>query len=151
MKSTGFDFALTKLLNRNMSGGFEIFITALIIGGLAELIFVVIHDFIVGKPFRINHKLSIGKKLCILSLPIWGLVGLLLVRSDKMVLLFMYSAIFGPILEYGLGKFAQRVYGIKLWTYKHGSIGRGETSIYTIPYWGAVGLLFSFLMRLVGI
>lgn len=82
-----------------------------------------------------------------ISIPIWGILAVVIFSYQKQVLLiFIYSAIIGTILEYALGKFFYKYFGTKIWTYKHGSLGQ-YTSIYSIPYWGGAGLLFAMIAR----
>lgn len=134
-------------------GLLTVFFLSLVLGCLLELAYAFFHEKFLGKPFRINHRLTLGKKISVLSLPFWGILGLIITQQGDLInyiTLFLISAILGTLLEYGLGKFMLEAFGIRFWTYKYGSIGK-FTSIYSIPYWGAVGFFFGFLMKLIGI
>jgi len=103
------------------------------------------------KPFRINHRFTIGKRISLVSLPIWGILALLFLHNGiSYILLFFASALVGTILEGALGKFIRNTFGVKVWTYKKGTIGN-FTSIYAIPYWGAAGLVFALLGKYIGL
>lgn len=118
-------------------------------GGMLELLYAHVHTKILGKPFRINHHLTLAKKLSIYSLPIWGLLALLVANDFPSTKLFIYSAIVGTIFEFATGFVLYLVFGVRVWTYKYGSLGK-FTSIYSIPYWGGAGIIFATLARIIG-
>lgn len=127
-----------------------IFFIGMALGGLIEVLFAFLFDIAIGKPFRYNHRFTLGKKVSFFSLPIWGLLFLLFDKSTASVLVFLFAAAIGTLLEGLMGKGVSRIFGAKIWTYKRGSIGN-FTSIYSIPYWGAAGVLFATLGKFLGL
>lgn len=92
-----------------------------------------------------------GKRISLLSLPVWGILAVILTnRAYSFLTLFIASALVGTILEGLLGKFLIKFFGVKVWTYKKGVIG-DFTSLYAIPYWGAAGLFFGVLGKYFGL
>src|SRR5258706_3186551 len=127
-----------------------IFVISALLGGVLEVGFAFLYDLFSHKPLRINHKFTIGKKLNLISLPIWGLVGLIAMKNTTWAFIFLWGAVVGTFAEFFLGKFLHREFGVRIWTYKHGAIDR-YTSIYSIPYWGAAGIVFSLVGKAVGL
>lgn len=120
-------------------------------GGIIEYGLTFLLEFFEKKPIRINHRFTIGKKISLLSLPIWGILALLVTyRVYSYITLFLFSALVGTLLEGLLGKFFIKFFGVKVWTYKKGAIGN-FTSLYAVPYWGAAGLVFGVLGKFFGI
>ena len=127
-----------------------VFFLGMILGGLVEILFAFLFDIVTGKPFRHNHRFTLGKKVSFFSLPIWGVLFLIFDKSTASVLVFFFAATIGTLLEGLMGKGVSGIFGAKIWTYKRGSIGN-FTSIYSIPYWGAAGILFATLGKVMGL
>ncbi|MCK4918407.1 MAG: hypothetical protein KAS02_01320 [Candidatus Pacebacteria bacterium] len=64
--------------------------------------------------------------------------------------LYIISAIIGSILEYVLGLAYHKTLNKQLWTYNRLSL-HGYTSLLSLPFWGAGGILFWRLSVLVGL
>lgn len=126
-----------------------LFFFGIFLGCLFDLLFGYLFDVVKHKPLKISHKFTILKKISLISLPIWGLIAVI-AQEKKLFLVFLYSAILGTLLEFLLGKFIYSIFGVKIWTYKHGALGR-YTSIYSFPYWGAAGIVFATIGKLVGL
>lgn len=124
-----------------------IFAVGMIFGGMVELGFAFAFDIFTGKPFRLNHRFTLTKRISFFSLPIWGLLFLIFSKSTAYALVFFYAAVLGTVLEALMGKFVLHIFGTRVWTYKRGKIG-DFTSIYSIPYWGAAGLIFAIIGKL---
>ena len=121
------------------------------LGGFFEYVFAMLLDFLEKKPLRINHHFTVLKRISLLSLPVWGLIAILFTNgTHSYVNIFLMSAIIGTILEGMLGKFIHRFFGVRIWTYKYGSIGN-FTSLYSLPYWGAAGLVFVSIGKFFGL
>lgn len=130
---------------------FYVFLLGMLLGGIFELLLSAIYDSVARRPFRIVHRLNLLKRISLLSLPIWGILAVIFVSNSLSYgVLFIYAAILGTLLEFLVGKFFYEFFGVNVWTYRHGAIGR-YTSIYSIPYWGAFGLMFTWLVKFVGI
>jgi len=127
-----------------------IFFVGMFLGGILEFLTVFLTDMLFHKKLRINHRFTYRKKISFFSLPIWGLLLLMFNGSNKYVLVFLYSAVLGTLLEAGMGKLVTRIYGAKIWTYKRGALG-DFTSIYSIPYWGAAGVVFASIGKVLGL
>lgn len=128
-----------------------IFLSGMVIGGFIELSLNYLTEIINKKPLRIHHRFHLMEKVSLISLPLWGVLALFLSTYDiKTLNLIIYAAILGPVLEWSVGKGIHLIFGIKLWTYRHGAIGE-YTSIYAIPYWAAAGLVFLSLARISGL
>lgn len=131
--------------------GLLVFFFGFFLGGIIEYLLTFLLEVLEKKPIRINHRFTVGKKVSLISLPIWGVLALLFTRDGmSYVALFAVSALVGTILEGVLGAFLRKVFSVKIWTYKKGSLGN-FTSLYAIPYWGAAGLVFAFLGKLLGL
>jgi len=129
----------------------SIFFIGMAIGLLSEVLVSFISEAIHHKPFRIHHRFSLGKRLSLVMLPIWGILAVFLFDHNiGIVMLFLLSAVVGTIFEFLTGYFFYRAFEIKIWTYKHGALGK-FTSIYSIPYWGGGGLLFFGLAKIIGL
>ncbi len=127
-----------------------VFLGGMAVGLLFEAIFMAISEKIHGKPIRVTHHFSFAKKISMWTLPIWGFVAVLSITSTHYLLFFFIAAIGGTIAEFALGKFLELAFKTRIWTYKHGQLGK-YTSLYSFPYWGAGGLFFLALAHLVGI
>lgn len=128
----------------------EIFILGMLIGGGVELFISFLHHILFQKPVKTHHSFSLMKKVSLFSLPVWGFIALVVNQSHAYATLFVSAALVGPLIELLFGKTVHRLFGIKLWTYQYGAIGR-YTSIYAIPYWGGTALLFALLAKLAGL
>jgi hypothetical protein len=122
----------------------------MLIGGILEYLFAFVLDIILHKPLRINKRFTLGKKVSFFSLPIWGILFIVFLHSQIYALIFLSSAVLGTILEAGMGRMTSRIYGAKIWVYKHGALG-DYTSIYSIPYWGVAGVIFAALGKTLGL
>lgn len=130
---------------------FMIFMIGFVVGGFIEYILTFLWEMLEKKPLKINHRFTVAKRVSLLSLPIWGLIALLFTKgSHSFVILFLLSAVIGTLLEGILGKFIKRFFGVRIWTYKYGAWGN-FTSFYALPYWGAAGLVFALLGKVLGL
>lgn len=133
-----------------MSGPF-IFFVGFFSGAAVEYATALIFDFFEKKPFRLSKKYTLGKKISLFTLPIWGLIALFFLKgTHSYVYLFLYSAVVGTALEGLLGAAIHRIFGVRLWVYQHGKLGN-FTSLYSLPYWGAAGIVFGFIGKIIGI
>lgn len=129
-----------------------VFFIGIVVGIILDYCFIRIYDFLFHKKFKVVHKkLSIGKGFAVLSLPIWGAIALLVFHYTDIFFLFIISAVVGTCLEYFCAWIGDNVFGIRLWVYKYWQLGGGYTSIFSIPYWGGVGLLFVGIAKLAGL
>lgn len=127
------------------------FFIGFLVGGLIEYAVAFAFDFFEKKPLKINHRFTLGKRISLAALPLWGFLALLITGvNSSYISLFIFSAIVGTILEGLLGRFFRKFFGVKIWTYKYGSIGN-FTSLYSLPYWGAAGLIFAYLGKFLGL
>ena len=128
-----------------------IFFLGFLVGGCVEYAVALLFDFLEKKPLKINHTFTVGKKISLAVLPLWGILALLMTGVNASLLtLFIVSASVGTILEGILGRFFRKFFGVKIWTYKYGSIGN-FTSMYSFPYWGAAGLVFASIGKFFGL
>lgn len=133
-----------------MSGPF-IFSIGFFSGAAVEYAIAMLFDLFERKPFRLPKKYTLGKKISLFTLPIWGLIALFFLKgTHSYVNLFLYSAVIGTLLEGLMGAAIHKIFGVRLWTYHHGSIGN-FTSLYSLPYWGAAGIIFGFIGKVIGI
>jgi uncharacterized membrane protein len=120
-------------------------------GGILEYLMAIFMEILKRKPLRINHRFTLGKKISLISLPIWGILAILFTNGGiPYIMLFIMSAIVGTFFEFLVGKFFKKMFGVKIWTYRQGAIG-SFTSFYSVPYWGAGGLVFAFLAKSMGL
>lgn len=130
---------------------FEVFVLGSLAGICFELIVNFFFEVLHGKTLRLHHKFKINQKIGLSLVPVWGIVAVIFYEKHfSHLALFVTSAVIGTFFEFMLGKFIYSMFNIKLWTYRHGKIGE-FTSIYSIPYWGAAGLLFVYLARILGV
>ncbi len=127
-----------------------IFAIGMILGGLIELTVNYILEIISKKPLRLHYHFHLMQKVSLATLPLWGVFALILTKDQKFVTLFIYSAVIGTVLEYLLAKTINFFFGIHLWSYKYGAIGK-YTSIYSPVYWGGAGIFFSLLAGILGV
>lgn len=127
-----------------------VFSVGMIMGGGIELTVNYLTELISKKPLKLHHHFHLAQKISLATLPLWGLLALILYGNQKLVTLFIYSAITGTILEYLLAKTIHFVFRINLWTYRYGAIGK-YTSVYSPVYWGGAGLFYALLVKLIGI
>jgi hypothetical protein len=120
-------------------------------GAICEYGFAILLDILEKKPLKISHKYTIGKKVSLLSLPIWGLIALFFFHgAAPYVRMFIYASVVGTILEGLMGAAIHKIFGIRIWTYHYGKIGN-FTSIYSLPYWGVAGVLFAAIGKMLGV
>src|SRR6185312_3889543 len=125
------------------------FFLGMAVGLFGEIFVALLSEALHHKPFRIHHTFSIGKRLSLVMLPIWGILAVFLVdHNASLVELFVASAIVGTVFEFLTGYFFLKVFQVKIWTYQHGTLGK-FTSIYSIPYWGGGGLLFLAVAKII--
>jgi len=127
-----------------------VFLGGMAIGLFFEAGFMYVSEKIHHKPLRVTHRFSLAKKISLFTLPIWGFVAVMAMTNVHYWVFFLISAIGGTIIEYALGRFLELAFGTRIWTYKHGQLGK-YTSLYSFPYWGAGGLFFLALARVAGI
>lgn len=130
--------------------GLSLFFTVILCGILLEVVTFLLLEKIIGKPFRIQHKYDFCKHASLMSIPIWGLISLIITRHFNYAQLFIVGAIVGTGAEYLFGRFFHKVEGKKIWTYSYGTFA-GYTSIFSIPYWGGATLLFVLLAKMLGV
>lgn len=129
---------------------FVLFASGFVTGGVCEYLLAMAIDFFEKKPLRLAKKYSLGKKVSLFLLPIWGLIALLFLKgSGSYVSLFIISALIGTFLEGLTGYLIYKIFGVRLWIYNHGKLGQ-FTSMYSLPYWGSAGLLFVSIGRHLG-
>lgn len=128
----------------------KVFILGMLIGTSIEILLNFGYEIIFKKKLRIHHRFGLMGRLSLFSIPIWGMLALILANENKHLSLFLYAGFLGPLLELSAGKAFHRIFGVKLWTYKYGAIAK-YTSIYAVPYWGGAALLFVLLARLAGL
>jgi len=116
-------------------------------GLLIELIIFFMLEKTLGKPFKTNHKYAFGKYASLMSIPIYGLIALIISGDFGYVQLFFFGAIVGTTSEYLAGRYFHKITGQRIWTYKYLSI-QGYTSIFTLPYWGGATIFFVGLAKL---
>ncbi len=110
-----------------------IFLFGFSVGGFCEYLIMLLFDYLEKKPLKINHRFTIAKRISLLSLPVWGLIAMLFFKeSYSYVNVFIASALIGTFLEGLLGRFIYRFFGVRVWTYKYGTIGK-FTSVYSLP------------------
>lgn len=124
-----------------------IFFAGMGIGGILEYVLV---SLLLHKPVHATRRFTIAKKVNFFSLPLWGILFVFFLQNHAYGVVFICSAIVGTFLEFVMAKGAFYLYGVKIWVYKQGSLG-GYTSIYSIPYWGAAGIIFVSLGKILGI
>lgn len=130
---------------------FFLFFIGFTTGAFVEYSLAMLLDFFEKKPLRLPKAYTLGKKISLFSLPIWGLIALLFLKgTGSWVLLFLYSAVVGTFLEGLMGLAIHKIFGIRLWTYHHATIGN-FTSLYSLPYWGAAGIVFTFIGKVIGV
>ncbi|MCL4387393.1 putative ABC transporter permease, partial [Patescibacteria group bacterium] len=128
----------------------EKFLTGMIIGVIVEFGFVFLLDLFEKKHFRISRSLTIGKEVSMMTIPIWGIIVVLIAyRNPSHLTLFIYSGFVGTLAEFLTGKYFHRLFGIKLWTYRYGNLGE-YTSIFSFPYWGGSAFVFISLAKALG-
>jgi hypothetical protein len=130
-----------------MSGS-RLFAIVILIGLVVELSIFYLLEKIIGKPFKTNHRYSFGKHASLMSIPIYGLIALVINGNFDYVQLFLIGALVGTLAEFLAGKFFHIISGERVWTYKYLSL-KGYTSLFAIPYWGGATLLFVALARLI--
>lgn len=128
-----------------------IFFIVIILGLCLELAVFFLLEKIIGKPFKTHHnKYSFGRHVSLMSIPIWGLIALVITGHFNYVQLFLLGAFVGTVAEYCFGRFFHHIEGQKIWTYKYWTLA-GYTSIFSVPYWGGATLLFVLLAKLLEI
>jgi len=103
--------------------------------------------------YRYGHKTKkfrLREYVAIIVWPIVAVIILALVYGGKILSLYCVSALFGFFAEYGFGFLYEKVLNSKLWTYHRLSVG-GYTSLLSIPVWGAAGVIFWVLSKVVGL
>lgn len=83
-----------------------------------------------------------------LLLPLIVLLLLVLHLGGVYLNIFLYSALFGTILEWLVGWWFHSIMGTRLWTYHRYDITR-YTSFLSIPIWGIAGVFLSLIVRVV--
>ncbi|MBI4193394.1 MAG: hypothetical protein HY536_02080 [Candidatus Colwellbacteria bacterium] len=86
----------------------------------------------------------------ILIVPIMSVIVLALVKSEKILILFLISACLGSLLEYLVGLLYHKVLNKRLWTYHRLSLN-GYTSVLSFPVWGIAGVVFWGVGALLGL
>lgn len=124
---------------------FGIFLVGMGFGFFLEILFLYLFELIMHKPLRFHKRFSLGQRVSLMSLPIWGLLAVLIfTRNDSFIRLFIISAIAGTCFEFIIGYFFYKVFHIKIWTYKHGALGQ-FTSIVCIRGGGSQWTITHFL------
>ena len=128
----------------------SLFLGGMAIGLIFEGLFMAISEKIHHRPICVSHRFSLAKKISLFTLPVWGFFAVLAVSNIHLWEFFLLSAVAGTVVEFALGRFLELAFGTRIWTYKHGQLGK-YTSIYSFPYWGAGGLFFLALAKVAGI
>lgn len=130
--------------------GLQLFFLTVGFGLILEVVFFFSVSKLIGKPFRVQKKYSFIKHSSLMSIPIWGLIALVITGYYDYVQLFLAGAFVGTLAEYCFGRFFYRIEGKKIWIYQYGTFS-GYTSIFSIPYWGGATLLFVALYKILGL
>lgn len=125
---------------------FTLFLFLLVLIFLLEAFISQGHYLLTGKKFR-QHHFSIIRYLYLLLPPLVAFFYLLNNIGLPILKVFFIFAIMGTLLEGIVGFAYHMVVGKRLWTYSLHSLG-GYTSFLAIPYWGFVGVLAWFIVRL---
>jgi hypothetical protein len=125
----------------------QLFFLVIGVGVILELlVFAFLNAVLKGK-YRVQHKYTIGKTVSLISIPILGLLTLVIYKHYSYVELFLVGALVGTLTEFICGWFFARIEGKRIWTYNYASI-KGHTSYFSIPYWGGATLLFVLVSHL---
>lgn len=127
-----------------------LFFVVVIAGLLFELVVFSALNLIIGRRLKTNHRYNLGKNISLMSIPIFGVIFLVMSKQYNYAELFLLAAVVGTVAEYIFGRFFQHIEGKRVWTYNIATIG-GYTSIFSIPYWGGAGLLFVLVAKMIGI
>ncbi len=130
--------------------GLILFFIVIFFGLLIEKLVFLFLENLIGKPFRTNHKYSLGKHVSLMSIPILGLIALLIAGHNNYAALFVGGAIVGTLAEFLCGKIFHSIEGQRVWTYRYWSFS-GYTSIFSIPYWGGAALALLALSKVLDI
>ncbi len=120
------------------------------VGALCEALIACFYHLLTRKPFVAHPRFGNANKFALISLPIWGVIGLLASQNYNYVLFFFIVAVVGTVLEMSFGFMFKRLFGVTLWEYHRGKITQ-YTSWYSIPYWGGASLVFLSLAKWVGL
>lgn len=82
--------------------------------------------------------------------PFVGLVILALLEGSKVIIFFVLSAAVGFLAEFTFGLLFDKTLGRKLWLYKKCAV-KGYTSPLSLPFWGAAGIIFLALAKLLNL
>ena len=119
-----------------------IYFSIIIAGFIFEILFFYVLRILLKEPLRKNHKFHLFRDLSFFSIPIWGLLALIMRENFDLVQIFIVSAIIGTLSEHTIGYLLHKIDGHKLWEYRYGRWFGGYTSWFVIPYWGGAGLIF---------
>lgn len=120
---------------------FKIFLIVILAGFVLEFIFYRVVNKFFKNPVRIHHRFVVAEQISFISIPIWGLVALIIKSNTNYLGLFIYSALVGTCAEYLVGRFAASVFRHKVYSYSYAKLG-SYTSYFSIPFWGGAGVLF---------
>ena len=122
--------------------------SGLIVGGfIIESIISQTHFLLYKKHFKKYHY-KFGRYLFYLLFPLTALLFSFFFQGLKVVSMFVLFSLVGVLAEWLAGFTYHMVMGQRLWTYHKYSIG-GYTSLFSLPLWGIIGILFSFLGKLI--
>jgi hypothetical protein len=120
---------------------FKLFLGVILTGFVLEFIFYRVVNKFFQKPVRLHNRFVGAEQISFISIPIWGLLALIIKSSTDYLGLFLYSALVGTGAEYLLGWFAASVFRHKIYSYSYAKLG-DYTSYFSIPFWGGAGVLF---------
>jgi hypothetical protein len=120
---------------------------ALTIGGfLLETLLAQFHHFIFKAKYKRYHY-SFSRYLFFLLFPLTALLFVLADQGFKILTIFIFFSVIGPILEALAGYSYHMVVGQRLWTYHRHSL-KGYTSVLSAFLWGLGGVLFWLLVEI---
>lgn len=123
------------------------FLLGITIGALCDALIACFYHLLSHKSFVNHPRFGNANKLALISLPIWGVLGLVATQNFSYVWFFVIAALVGTLLEIIAGELFKRLFGVTIWSYRHAKITH-YTSLYVIPYWGGAALVFLILAQL---
>jgi len=131
----------------NLISATLIFVGLMIGGFVIESLLSQFHHLIFGKHMKKYHY-SFSRYLFYLTFPVLAIVFSYFYASPTIVFVFIAFAAVGTFSELIAGFTYHMVVGQRLWTYHRYSIN-GYTSLFSVPLWGCVGVLFWFLTKII--
>ncbi|MCK5285659.1 MAG: hypothetical protein KAJ58_00315 [Candidatus Pacebacteria bacterium] len=117
---------------------------------LTLIIIVIIGFYLAYLYGRKTKTFKWNEYIALVIPPTLIVVFYLYLEGINIIKLYFISAIIGSILEYCLGLAYHKTLNKRLWTYNK-LTKNGYTSLLSIPFWGAAGILFWRLSVIVGL